>query len=164
MKATLVAEIASEILRIGWRVDELDSRLEELVKADPRGAVVRSLPGMGLVLTAEFLAEVGDLTRFGSADRLAASAGVVPVLRASGKVSYQRRARKGNRALKRVFYRSAFCALSCHEPSQEYYRRKRAEGKGAQQAIIALARRRVNVLWAMLRDGALYEDHAAEAA
>ena len=93
-----------------------------------------------------------------SADRLAAAAGVVPVLRASWKISYQRRARKGNRALKRVFYRSAFCALSSHEPSQEYYRRKRAEGKGSQQAIIALARRRVNVLWAMLRDGTAYND------
>ena len=113
---------------------------------------------MGLVLTAEFLAEVGDPSRFGSADRLATASGLVPVLRASGKVSYQRRARKGNRTLKRVFYRSAFCALSCHGPSQEYYRRKRAEGKGASQAIVALARRRVNVLWAMLRDGAIYED------
>ena len=164
VKAALVAEIASEVLRIGQRLDELDSCLQELVEADPRGAVVRSLPGMGLVLTAEFLAEVGDLARFGSADRLAAAAGVVPVLRASGKVSYQRRARKGNRALKRVFYRSAFCALSSHEPSQEYYRRKRAEGKGAQQAIIALARRRVNVLWAMLRDGTTYDDPLPTAA
>lgn len=164
VKAALSAEIASEVLRIGRRLDELDSRLEELIEADLRGAVVRSLPGMGLVLTAELLAELGDVSRFGSANKLAAAAGVVPVLRASGKVSYQRRARKGNRALKRVFYRSAFCALSCNGPSQEYYRRKRAEGKGAQQAIIALARRRVNVLWAMLRDGALYEDPAAEAA
>lgn len=163
VKAALVAELASEVLRTGKRLDELDARLEELVEADPRGAVVRSLPGMGLVLTAEFLAEAGDLSRFDSADRLAAAAGLVPVLRASGKVSYQRRARKGDRALKRVFYRSAFCALSRHKPSQEYYRRKRAEGKGAPQAIIALARRRVNVLWAMLRDGALYEDRVAAA-
>ena len=163
VKAALVAELASEVLRIGKRLDELDARLEELVGADPRGAVVRSLPGMGLVLTAEFLAEVGDPSRFGSADRLAAAAGLAPVLRTSGKVSYQRRARKGNRALKRVLYRSAFCALSCHAPSQEYYRRKRAEGKGAPQAIIALARRRVNVLWAMLRDGAVYEHRTAAA-
>ena len=117
---------------------------------------------MGLVLTAEFLAEVGDPSRFGLADRLAAAADVGPRARAraSGKVSYQRRARKGDRALERVFYRSAFCALSCHEPSQEYYRRKRVEGMRAQQTIIALARRRINVLLAMLRDGAIsiYED------
>ncbi|MDP9485668.1 MAG: IS110 family transposase [Actinomycetota bacterium] len=159
VKATLVAELASEVLRIGKRLDELDARLEELVEADPRGAVVRSLPGMGLVLTAEFLAEVGDaIGRFGSADRMAAAAGIVPVLRSSGSLSYQRRAKKGNRALKRIFYRSAFCALACEGRSRDYYLRKRAEGKGAQQAIIALARRRVNVLWAMLRDGRRYED------
>lgn len=162
VKAALVAEIASEVLRTRRRLGELDARLEELVATDPRGELVRSLPGMGLVLTAEFLAEVGDVSRFGSADRLASAAGIVPVLRASGGTSYQRRGRRGNRALKRVFYRSAFCALSSHGPSQEYYRRKRAEGKGAQQAIIALARRRVNVLWAVLRDGAPYEDRVIQ--
>ncbi len=146
------------------RLRELDGRLEELVEADPSAEVVRSLPGMGLVLTAEFLAEAGDASRFDSADRLAAAAGIVPVLRASGSVSYQRRERRGNRILKRVFYRSAFSAISCHEPSQTYYRRKRTEGKTAQQAVIALARRRVNVLWAMLRDGSIYEDRTTAAA
>jgi hypothetical protein len=42
--------------------------------------------------------------------------------------------------------------------------RKRTEDKTAQQAVIALARRRVNVLWAMLRDGVVYEDRATTAA
>ncbi len=164
VKGTLLAEIASEILKTKDRLRELDGRLEELVGADPSGEVLRSLPGMGLVLTAEFLAEAGDASRFGSADRLAAAAGIVPALRASGGVSYQRRARRGNRTLKRIFYRSAFSAISCHQPSQEYYRRKRSEGKTAQQAVIALARRRVNVLWAMLRDGRTYEARSALAA
>lgn len=41
-----------------------------------------------------------------------------------------------------------------------YYRRKRFEGKTAQQVVIGLARRRFNVLWAMLRDGAIYEDRS----
>ncbi len=85
-------------------------------------------------------------------------------MRASGSVSYQRRERRGNRVLKRIFYRSAFSAISCHAPSQEYYRRKRSEGKTAQQVVICLARRRVNVLWAMLRDGSIYEDRPAPAA
>lgn len=164
VKAALVAELASEILRTKERLRELDGRLEELVEADPSGEVVRSMPGMGLVLTAEFLAEAGDASRFVSADRLAAAAGIVPVLRASGGVSYQRKGRRGNRVLKRIFYRSAFSAISCHGPSQDYYRRKRSEGKTAQQAVIALARRRVNVLWAMLRDGAVYEGRTTTAA
>lgn len=162
-KAALVAEIASEVLRTKARLRELDGRLEELVEADPGGEVVGSLPGTRLVITAEFLAEAVDATRSASADRLAA-AGIVPVSRSSGGVSCRRRERRGNRVLERIFYRSAFSAISCHEPSQEYYRRKRSEGKTAQQAMIAPARRRVNVLWAMLGDGTIYEDRTTAAA
>ena len=81
---------------------ELDRHLEELLAASPKAEVVRSLPGMGVIFTAEFLAEVGDLSRYASANSLAAAAGIAPVLRASGATSYQRRARRGNRALKRV--------------------------------------------------------------
>jgi transposase len=159
VKAALVAEIATEVLETRKRLLALDARLKELVQADPRGEIVRSLPGMGLTLTAEFLAEAGDLLgRFGSPDRLAAAAGITPVLRASGSVSYQRRAKKGNRALKRVFYQSAYCAVTRHKLSKDFYQRKRAEGKAHHQAVIALARRRVNVLWAMLRDGCFYEE------
>ena len=119
---------------------------------------------MGIVFTAEFLAEVGNLGRFASADALAAAAGVAPVLRASGATSYQRRARRGNRILKRVLYRSAFSSISYHERSEAFYRKKRAEGKGHHQAVIALARRRVDVLWAMLRDGETYSEQPSRAA
>ncbi|OBA51036.1 hypothetical protein A5728_01325 [Kocuria sp. ICS0012] len=45
-----------------------------------------------------------------------------------------------------------------HAPSRAYYDRKRAQGKRHNQAIIALARRRTDVLFAMLRDGTLYQD------
>lgn len=52
---------------------------------------------------------------------------------------------------------SAFASLN-HPPSRAYYDRKRAQGKRHNQAIIALARRRTDVLFAMLRDGTLYQD------
>jgi transposase len=163
-KAALVAEIASEMLRSKERIAELDRRLEELLAASPEAEIVRSLPGMGVVFTAEFLAEAGDLGRFASADSLAAAAGMAPVLRASGARSLQRRARRGNKILKRVLYRSAFSCISHHGRSEAFYRKKRAEGKGHHQAVIALARRRVNVLWAMLRDGETYRERPAPTA
>jgi transposase len=119
---------------------------------------------MGVVFTAEFLAEVGDLGRFASADSLAAAAGIAPVLRASGASSHQRRARRGNKVLKRLLYRSAFSCISHHGRSEAFYRRKRAEGKGHHQAVIALARRRVNVIWAMLRDGEIYRERSSQTA
>jgi transposase len=163
-KATLVAEIASEVLRTKERIAALDTRLAELVETDPQGKVVMSLPGMGIIMTAELLAEVDDLSRFGSPDRFAAAVGIAPVLRSSGGISYRRRAKRANRVLKRVFYQSAHCAVLCHERSRTFYRRKRSEGKGHTQAVMALARRRVNVLWAMLRDGTFYEDRVPLAA
>jgi hypothetical protein len=52
---------------------------------------------------------------------------------------------------------SAFAALH-HPPSRAYYDRKRAEAKRHNQALIALARRRSDVLFAMLRDGTLYQE------
>jgi transposase len=96
-----VAEISSEISATREHIAELDRRLEELVAENPAARIVRTMPGMGVVFTAEFLAEVGNLGRFASADALAA-AGVAPVLRASGATSYRRRARRGNKVLKRV--------------------------------------------------------------
>jgi transposase len=163
-KATLVAEIASEILRTRERIAELDRHLEELLADNPAVRIVRTMPGMGIVFTAEFLAEVENLRRFASADSLAAGAGVAPVLRASGATSYRRRARRGNKVLKRVLYRSAFSCISHHERREAFYRKKRAEGKGHHQAVISLARRRVDVLWAMLRNGQIYSERPSPAA
>jgi transposase len=118
---------------------------------------------MGPILGAEFLVAVGDLSAFESADRLAAYAGLIPVAYDSGKrVGNRRRMRGGNKTLKRVFYQSAFfSSLRGSAESRAFYERKRAEGKRHTQALIALARRRVNVLWAMLRDGTTFETRSA---
>ena len=163
-KAALVSEMAAEVLRARGRVAAVDARLEELMAARPEAEVVRSMPGMGPLFTAEFLSEVGDPSRFASADALAAAAGLVPATRQSGGASFQRRARRGNRTLKNLLYRSAFSCTVHHAPSRAYYLRKRAEGKPHHRAVIALARRRVNVLWAMLRDGKLYQEPILDAA
>ena len=61
VKGALVAEIACEMLRTRERIAELDRHLEELLANDPAARIVRTMPGMGVVFTAEFLAEVGDL-------------------------------------------------------------------------------------------------------
>jgi transposase len=164
VKAALVSEMASEILRARRRIAAVEERLENLLCERPEAKIVRSMPGMGAVFTAEFLAEVGDLSRFASADALAAAAGLVPVTRASGNSSFQRRAKRGNRPLKHLMFWSAFRCVARHKPSKDFYVRKRGEGKTHHQATIALARKRVNVLWAMLRDGELYRERSPAAA
>ena len=150
MTARLVRELAGEALACRDRLRELDRELEALLEHHPDAALVRSLPGMGAVLTAELIAEAGNLSRFRSADALASAGGIAPVLRQSGKTRFLRRPIGGNKGLKRVFYQSAFCSLG-HDDSRAFYNRKRREGKRHHQAIIALARRRINVLWAVLQ-------------
>jgi transposase len=149
MTARLIRELANEALASRTRLIELDRELETLLQRHPDAALIRSLPGMGAVLTAELIAEAGNLARFRSADALASAAGMAPVLRQSGRTRFLRRPNGGNKGLKRVFYQSAFCSLN-HDDSRAFYERKRREGKRHHQAVIALARRRVNVLWAVL--------------
>jgi transposase len=163
--ARLVRELAGEVLRTRERLAELDAEITQAIDDHPDGALIRSLPGMGVALTAEFLAEAGGLHRFPTADALASAAGLAPVLQQSGKMHFLRRSHAGNKALKRVFYQSAFCAIQ-HDPlSKAFYRRKRAEGKRHHQALIALGRRRVNVVHAMLRTRTEFQpDYRAPAA
>jgi transposase len=161
--ADLVRELAREALAVRERLAALDTQLEEALARHPDAALIRSLPGMGATLTAELIAEAGGIARFPTPDRLAAAAGLAPVLRQSGTVRYLQRARGGNKTLKRVLYQSAFCSLS-HPASRAFYARKRAEGKRHHQAVIALARRRVDVLHAILRTRQPYRYEHAKAA
>jgi transposase len=125
-----------------------------------RSSAGASLPAPRLASSPASLGWTRSWTR--SADRLAAYAGLVPAARDSGKrVGNHRKGRGGNRVLKRVFYQSAFSSMRAVPESRAFYDRKRREGKRHAQAVIALARRRVNVLWAMLRDGATFEARSA---
>ena len=151
MTARLIRELAAEALASRTRLIELDRELEALLDRHPDAALIRSLPGMGVVLSAELIAEAGNLSRFRSADALASAAGMAPILRQSGRSRFLRRPNGGNKGLKRVFYQSAFCSLG-HDDSRAFYDRKRREGKRHHQAVIALARRRVNVLWAVVQN------------
>jgi transposase len=158
----IVAELAKDVLGFKERIESIDEEIGERFFARPEARILISLPGMGPILGAEFLVAVGDIRTFTSAERLAAYSGLVPAARDSGKrVGYHRRMRGGNKTLKRVFYQSAFASLRSAPESRIFYDRKRAEGKRHTQALIALARRRVNVLWAMLRDGTTFESRPA---
>ncbi|GHC00772.1 hypothetical protein GCM10010397_85280 [Streptomyces spinoverrucosus] len=103
------------------------------------------------------LVTVGDGTSFPTATHLASYAGLAPTTKSSGTSIHGEHApRGGNRQLKRAMFLSAFAAL--HDPtSRTYYDRCRALGKTHAQALLRLARQRINVLFAMLRDGTFYE-------
>ncbi|MET9567529.1 IS110 family transposase [Streptomyces tauricus] len=159
MTAKVVHSIATEVMALNDKIAETDKLIEGRFRQHRHAEVIASMPGIGPLLGAEFLAATGgDLSAFESADRLAGFAGVAPVARDSGKVSGNlHRPTRYNRRLQRVFYTSALISIRCCEESRRFYDRKRAEGKRHSQAVMALARRRVNVLWALLRDGRCYQ-------
>lgn len=151
LTARLIKELACEALVAIELLAALDHELKDRLAHHADAALIRSLPGMGALLTAEFIAEAGAIDRFKSPDALAAAAGLAPVLKQSGKTRWLKRPNGGNKGLKRVFYQSAFASLRCPD-SRAFYTRKRQEGKRHHQAVIALARRRINVLWTMLQN------------
>ncbi|MFF1555794.1 IS110 family transposase [Rhodococcus erythropolis] len=156
--ASTVAKFAVQVMNIEAEMAHLDRDIEERFRRHRLAEVIESMPGFGPGLRAEVLAVTGgDFTAFETADRLAGIAGLAPVPRDSGRVSGNlRRPRRYDRRLLRAFYLAAQLSLRSCVASQTYYARKRSEGKRHTQAVLALARRRLNVLWAMVRDNAVY--------
>ncbi|WP_443064105.1 IS110 family transposase [Streptomyces sp. NBC_00376] len=159
LAATVVAKLARGVMTLDEEIAEADLLIEGRFHDHPHAEIVLSMPGIGPVLGAEFIAHTGgDMSVFGSSDRLAGVAGLAPVPKDSGRISgNMRRPRRYCRRLLRVFYMSAMVAARCCPVSKSFYERKRAEGKTHKQAVIALARRRLNVLWALIRDGRTFQ-------
>lgn len=66
------------------------------------------------------------------------------------------RPKRYSRRLRRVFYLSAQASIMRDGPNRDFYLKKRSEGLKHVQALIAVARRRIDVLWALLRDNRLF--------
>lgn len=156
--ASIVVDLATQLLAIGTRIGELDARITTAFRAHPQAEIIESLPGLGPILGAELIAATGDLSGYANAGRLASAAGLVPIPRDSGRrTGNLHRPMRYSRKLRRVFYLSAQSAMMREGPNRDYYLKKRGQGHGHVQALIALARRRVDVLWALLRDNRPFE-------
>lgn len=151
--ASIVADLAAQLLAIDARISDVTKRITATFRAHPQAAIIESLPGMGPILGAELVAAAGDLSGYVDAGRLASAAGLVPVPRDSGRrTGNLHRPMRYSRKLRRVFYLSAAASMMRDGPNRDFYLKKRGQGLKHVQAIIALARRRVDVLWALLRD------------
>lgn len=166
LAATVVARLAKEVMALDTEIGDTDAMIEERFRRHRHAEIILSMPGFGAILGAEFIAATGgDMGAFDSVDRLAGAAGLAPVPRDSGRISGNlKRPRRYNRRLLRTCYLSALFSIRTDAASRTYYDRKRAEGKRHTQAVLALARRRLNVLWAMLRDHAVYQPATTTAA
>ncbi|MET8801067.1 IS110 family transposase [Nocardia sp. NPDC004568] len=154
--APLIARLAHQLLDLDREIKNLDKQLTERFGHHPHAAAITSVNGFGPILGAQLLADAGGdlITVFGSAARLAAYAGLAPVPRDSGKIKGNlHRPKRYHRGMRKVFYMAALSSIRRTDgPSRAFYQKKRAEGKVHTQALIALARRLIDVIWALVRD------------
>jgi len=159
---TILPRLADSLRDVLRQRDQVAGEVEGMLDDHPLAQVLTSMPGVGVRTCARILLEIGDASAFATPDHLAAYAGLAPVTRRSGSsIRGEHPPRGGNKQLKRAFFLAAFAALA-HPESRTYYDRKRAEGKRHNAALICLARRRCDVLHAMLRNKTLYRSHSAD--
>jgi transposase len=139
------------LLDLREEIQEIEEELEILMKGNKQTLATAS--GCGIVIAAELIGEIGDVSRFHSPGALAKYAGCAPREHSSGKTIRWRKTRSGNRRLNRAFHRMALSQISKsgNDAAREYFRRKISEGKTKGQALVCLRRQLVNVVWMMLK-------------
>lgn len=153
LTAGILTELATAILALDDRLKALDAQIQTTFAEHPHAAIIQSMPGFGPFLGASLLVGSNDLRAFPSAGHLAAAAGLVPVPNDSGRrTGNLHRPMRYSRSLRHVFYLSAQTSMMRAGPNRDYYLKKRANGANHTQAVIALARRRIDVLWALIRE------------
>jgi len=154
----VVADLLGDLERISTRRGELATQIEETFLSHPLGQVLVTLCGFGPRTGARTLAEIGDPTRFADGSRLAAYAGLSPTdWRSGSSINGAFQHRGGNHRLKNAMFLAAFVATQHDPDARAYYQRKRAEGKKHNAAVICVARRRCNLIHAMLTTATPYD-------
>jgi transposase len=157
----IVGQLVGQILRLEEEIAAITAALGERVRASQ--TPVLALCGVGEVIAARLLGELGTVLRVPSAAALAALAGIAPVAVSSGGRGGYRLNRGGNRQLNRVIHLMALSQRRCDPRAQAYYAKKRAEGKTGRAAMRCLKRRLVDVLYRCFTRGTIAQPAAAAA-
>jgi len=121
-------------------IDRIDAELRQHAKADPRVKTLTTLPGVGQFTALMMLAEIGDITRFGSARQLASWAGLTPTVRGSDlTVRHGHISKQGSAWLRWVLNQAAQTAKRSPEFSATYA--AIAKRRGKKIATIAISRK-----------------------
>ena len=147
-------------------VDHLDGliaeqtrELERMAKDDVRARWLQTVPGIGAYSAMVILAEVGEIERFPSKRALASYAGLTPAVRESaGKKKRGAIGHHGSARLRWIMVEVAQVATR-HSPAARAWYLRLKQRKPAQVATIALARKLLTAVWALLRHGVCFEEH-----
>ena len=159
---TTVTALVAVTLELSAQIDRLESELGEHFEMHPDAKIIRSLPGLGMILGARVLAEFGDdPNRYVDAKSRKNYAGTSPITRASGKhrVVLARYAR--NKRLADACYLWAFATLTASPGARTFYDERRSNGDTHNRALRALGNRLVGILHGCLTHGTLYDEPTA---
>ena len=143
-------------------VDQLQTALGHEFGTHPQAVILRSVPGLGAILAARVLAEIGDdPTRFTDPNGLRAFSGTAPVTVASGRSRYVKARKVRNKRLADACHWWAFAMLTKSPGARAHYDRRRAAGDHHNAALRNLANKLLGRLWWCLAHNQLWDDDAA---
>jgi transposase len=144
---------------LGEEIATVEQALSLLLRTCPafaeRAALLRQAPGIGPVATAAILAEMPELGSL-TPGACAALAGLAPIARDSGLSAGRRRIGGGRKTLRDVLYMAGLSAARCDPHLRAFAARLKARGKAPKQAIIAVTRKLLIILNAMIRENRPY--------
>ena len=140
--------------KISWEEQQLRARAE----TDSAGRHLTSIPGIGAYSAAVLLAEIGDVHRFSNKRQLFSYAGLAPRVRESAEHKRSGHiTREGSRNLRWILVEAAQVAPRCSPGARHYFERL-ARRKPRKVARIALARKLLGAVYALLRDGVCFDE------
>jgi transposase len=142
VRAQLVRRSVAEVRRLNRTIRAAESHLKELIASS--GTTLHECPGIGPMLAARILGEVGDPSMLRSAAGFARLSGVAPIPASSGQVVRYRLDRKGNRTLNRSLHMIAVVRCRIDPDTKAYIAKKKAEGKSGKDAMRCLKRHIAN--------------------
>ena len=148
---------ARRMLELLEQIAQLNNAIEDLTQRSAMAQRIRSIPGFGIISSAELAGEIGTLERFAGEASLAMYLGMATLDNSSSQTEGTRRTRHVNQRTRQAMMAAVARHLREVPQSQTYYSKKRAEGKRYNQAIRSLARHLVRVLWKMLTEDRDYE-------
>jgi|SRR2546430_7832220 len=139
------------------QIERADARLAELLDGELAWRL-KTIPGVGPATAAALIAEIGDITRFSSFDKLVAFAGVHAAEHSSGKKGADpetswHMAKTGSPYLRAALYRIAVVGLQHNPIIAAHYARKRAQGKAKMNALGHCMKKALAIVWGVWRSG-----------
>ena len=158
----VVGALVAMLRCLNEQVTALEQQLAARFAAHPDAAILRSQPGLGVVLGARVLGEFGDAPhRYATAKGRKAFAGTAPVTRSSGLRTVVVARAACNQRLVDACYLWAFAALTASPGARRCYDAHRARGATHHQALRALGNRLVGILHGCLARQVAYQEQLA---